>query len=103
MPNFFIEKNFVLVIDWKYIKKMYNINIYIYFFSLLFIGPISLINMVIGLLLSGFIISKFKPSPRPLLAWNVFVGICFVLGQISFIFLGCTDSGIHGMDLETMQ
>lgn len=59
--------------------------------------------MVLGFLLSGLIISKFKPGPRPLLAWNVIVGIGFVLGQISFIFLGCTNSGIRGVDLETTQ
>nr|XP_012137032.1 PREDICTED: solute carrier organic anion transporter family member 5A1-like [Megachile rotundata] len=66
-------------------------------------GPISLIGMVLGFLLSGMVISKFKPGPRPLLAWNVFVGICFVAGQIVFIFLGCSDIGIKGLDPETMQ
>ncbi|KAL6434267.1 hypothetical protein ACFW04_006001 [Cataglyphis niger] len=66
-------------------------------------GPVSLIGMVLGFLLSGLIISKFKPGPRPLLAWNVFVGICFVAGQVSFMFFGCSDAGIRGIDLETMQ
>lgn len=75
--------------------------IYIFLFS--FIGPISLIGMVLGFLLSGLIISKFKPGPRPLLAWNVLVGMCFVAGQVCFIFLGCTNSEIHGVNLETMQ
>lgn len=65
-------------------------------------GPISLVGMVLGFFLSGLIISKFKPGPRPLLAWNVLVGVCFVAGQISFIFLGCTDVGIEGVNLETM-
>lgn len=66
-------------------------------------GPISLVGMVLGFLLSGLIISKFKPGPRPLLAWNVFVGICFVAGQVLFIFLGCSDIGFEGLNLETMQ
>ncbi|OAD56261.1 Solute carrier organic anion transporter family member 4C1 [Eufriesea mexicana] len=66
-------------------------------------GPISLVGMILGFLLSGLVISKFKPSPRPLLAWNVFVGVCFVAGQILFIFLGCSDIGIEGLNLETMQ
>ncbi|XP_029661643.1 solute carrier organic anion transporter family member 74D isoform X1 [Formica exsecta] len=66
-------------------------------------GPISLVGMVLGFLLSGLVISKFKPGPRPLLAWNVFVGICFVAGQVSFTFFGCSDVGIRGVDLETMQ
>ncbi|XP_017789813.1 PREDICTED: solute carrier organic anion transporter family member 5A1-like [Habropoda laboriosa] len=66
-------------------------------------GPLSLVGMVLGFLLSGLIICKFQPGPRPLLAWNVFVGLCFVAGQILFIFLGCTDVSIQGLDLETMQ
>ncbi|XP_043258723.1 solute carrier organic anion transporter family member 74D [Colletes gigas] len=66
-------------------------------------GPISLVGMVLGFLFSGLTISKFKPGPRPLLAWNVFVGVCFVAGQILFIFLGCSDVGFKGLDLETMQ
>ncbi|XP_023287779.1 solute carrier organic anion transporter family member 5A1 [Orussus abietinus] len=66
-------------------------------------GPISLVGMVLGFLLSGAVISKFKPGPRPLLAWNVLVGFCFVAGQIFFIFLGCADPGISGLNLETEQ
>ncbi|XP_043494438.1 solute carrier organic anion transporter family member 74D isoform X2 [Polistes fuscatus] len=66
-------------------------------------GPLSLVGMVLGFLLSGLVISKFKPGPRPLLAWNVLVGVFFVAGQISFIFLGCSDVGIEGVDLKTMQ
>ncbi|XP_024880200.1 solute carrier organic anion transporter family member 4C1 [Temnothorax curvispinosus] len=66
-------------------------------------GPISLVGIVLGFLLSGLVISKFKPSPRPLLAWNVLVGIIFVVGQILYIFLGCTNSGIRGINLKTME
>ncbi|XP_071633694.1 solute carrier organic anion transporter family member 74D isoform X2 [Temnothorax longispinosus] len=66
-------------------------------------GPISLVGIVLGFLLSGLVISKFKPGPRPLLAWNVLVGIIFVVGQILYIFLGCTNSGIRGIDLKTME
>lgn len=66
-------------------------------------GPVSILGMVLGFLLSGLIISKFKPGPRPLLAWNVLVGMCFVLGQIVFIYLGCADTGIRGVDLKTLQ
>lgn len=66
-------------------------------------GPISLVGMVLGFLFSGMVISKFKPGPRPLLAWNVFVGVCFVAGQIHFIFLGCADVDVRGLDFDTMQ
>ncbi|XP_026672597.1 solute carrier organic anion transporter family member 5A1 isoform X2 [Ceratina calcarata] len=67
-------------------------------------GPVSLLGMISAFLISGVIISKFKPGPRPLLAWNVFVGICFVAGQLLFIFLGCSDDvGIKGLNIDTMQ
>lgn len=66
-------------------------------------GPISLVGMVLGFLFSGMVISRFKPGPRPLLAWNVFVGVCFVAGQILFIFLGCADVDVRGLDFDTMQ
>lgn len=67
-------------------------------------GPISLLGMISAFLVSGVIISKFKPGPRPLLAWNVLVGICFVAGQLLFLFLGCSDDvGIRGLNVETMQ
>ncbi|XP_066600830.1 solute carrier organic anion transporter family member 74D [Prorops nasuta] len=66
-------------------------------------GPVSLIGMVIGFLSSGYVISKFKPSPRPLLAWNVIVGLIFVLGQITYIFLGCEHAKMEGLNLEEME
>lgn len=66
-------------------------------------GPISLVGMVLGFLLSGVVIRKFKPGPRLLLGWNVLVGTCFVAGQVAFMFFGCTDAGIRGIDLQTMQ
>lgn len=66
-------------------------------------APVSLIGMILGFLLSGLVISKFKPGPRPLLGWNVIVGVLFIMGQVVFIFLGCKDPGIRGVDLVTMQ
>lgn len=54
-------------------------------------GPITLIGMVVGFLLSGLIISKKKPGPRKLLAWNVFVGIGYMVGQVIYLFLTCPD------------
>lgn len=85
----------------KYLEVQYNLSAA---GGTVIAGPVSLIGMILGFLLSGFVISKFKPGPRPLLGWNVIVGICYILGQISFIFFGCQDSvGIRGVDLQTMQ
>lgn len=54
-------------------------------------GPITLFGMVAGFFLSGLVISKKKPGPRPLLMWNVIVGVMYMVGQISYLFLTCPD------------
>lgn len=46
----------------------------------------------IGVLSSGFIISKYKPSARSMAAWNVIVGTLTVLGMLSYTMLGCADN-----------
>lgn len=47
--------------------------------------------MVSGFLISGYVISKKKPSPNKLLFWNVIVGLTYMLGQLSYLFLTCPD------------
>uniref|UniRef100_A0A1Q3FNY0 Solute carrier organic anion transporter family member n=1 Tax=Culex tarsalis TaxID=7177 RepID=A0A1Q3FNY0_CULTA len=54
-------------------------------------GPITLFGMVAGFLISGVVISKKKPSPKILLFWNVIVGIGYMMGQFSYLFLTCPD------------
>ncbi|KAG4073411.1 hypothetical protein HA402_007667 [Bradysia odoriphaga] len=57
-------------------------------------GPITIVGVVAGFLLSGYTISKYKPSPRKLFFWNVIVGIVYMAGQISYIFLSCDNNYI---------
>lgn len=54
-------------------------------------GPFMIVGVVTGLLLSGYIISKKKPSPSKLLFWNVIVGVIFMFGQVSYLFFTCPD------------
>ncbi|XP_052865245.1 solute carrier organic anion transporter family member 74D [Anopheles cruzii] len=54
-------------------------------------GPITLFGMVAGFLISGIVISKKKPSPKKLLFWNVIVGVGYMAGQFSYLFLTCPD------------
>ncbi|XP_030380437.1 solute carrier organic anion transporter family member 74D [Scaptodrosophila lebanonensis] len=56
------------------------------------VGPISILGMVVGLIGSGLVISKKKPSTSKVLLWNVFVGFIYILGQISYTFMYCPDS-----------
>lgn len=57
-------------------------------------GPLTLLGMIGGFLASGIIITKKKPSPSKILLWNVFVGVMFMLGEISYLFLTCPDGQI---------
>ncbi|KAK3908254.1 Solute carrier organic anion transporter family member 74D [Frankliniella fusca] len=59
-------------------------------------APISILAMMSGFLVSGFVISKFKPRPLYLLSWNVIVGSTYVLAELSFIFLGCPEVALQG-------
>lgn len=58
-------------------------------------GTVGLIFSAFGILLSGLVISKYKPSARYLAGWNVMVGAISVLGMISYAFLGCTAPNHH--------
>ena len=60
-------------------------------------GTVGLVFSAFGILISGLVISKYKPRARYLAAWNVIVGIISVLGIISYAFLGCPASDNHGV------
>ncbi|KAJ9590577.1 hypothetical protein L9F63_016346 [Diploptera punctata] len=59
-------------------------------------GSIGLVCSGMGVLASGIVISKFKPRPRYLAAWNVIVELCEVIGHFSYIFLNCAIDNLHG-------
>lgn len=52
-------------------------------------GTVGLIFSAIGVVLSGIVISRYKPRARILAAWNLFIGVVSVLGMISYMYLGC--------------
>lgn len=55
----------------------------------IFTGPITIFSMTFGFMLSGYVITKYKPPPRKLFFWNVIVGLCYVFGQLSYMHLTC--------------
>lgn len=59
--------------------------------SSLFTGTFALISSAAGILVAGFVITKFKPSARYLAFWNVIVGFLSVLSVLSFSFMGCDE------------
>lgn len=73
----------------KYIETQYRQSASA---SNLITGTAGLIFSAIGVLLSGLIISKFKPRARYLAGWNVMVGAISVAGIISYAYLGCIET-----------
>lgn len=71
----------------KYIETQYKQSASV---SSLITGTVGLVFSAFGILLSGLIISKYKPKARYLAAWNVMVGAVSVMGMISYAFLGCS-------------
>ncbi|XP_008217820.1 solute carrier organic anion transporter family member 74D [Nasonia vitripennis] len=70
----------------KYIETQYKQSASV---SSLITGTVGLVFSAFGILLSGLVISKYKPRARYLAGWNVMVGAISVLGMISYAFLGC--------------
>lgn len=60
--------------------------------SSLFTGTFALVASAVGILVAGFVITKFKPRARYLALWNVIVGLLSVLSIVSFSFMGCDES-----------
>lgn len=73
----------------KYIEIQYHQSASV---SSLVTGTVALTFSAVGVLLSGVVISKFKPRARYMAAWNVLVGALSVAGMIGYIFLGCPAS-----------
>nr|CAD7398590.1 unnamed protein product [Timema poppensis] len=63
-------------------------------------GGTRVFAMVIGFMLSGYLMGKYKPKPRVILGWNVFLGILHVGSDIFHIFLRCDDNGLYGLDMN---
>ncbi|XP_030560061.1 solute carrier organic anion transporter family member 74D-like [Drosophila novamexicana] len=55
-------------------------------------GSVALAFSAAGVLLSGYVISKYRPSARAMAAWNGIVDIFTVLGLLSYVLIGCDDS-----------
>lgn len=65
-------------------------------------GPLTLVGMVLGLLFSGWFISKYQPSPSKLFMWNVIVGMLPMVGQTAYLFLHC-ESSINALDAASLN
>jgi len=49
-----------------------------------------------GIILAGYIITKFKPSARKMALWNVFIGMISAACIVSYTLVGCHDNNMFG-------
>ncbi|KAJ9574436.1 hypothetical protein L9F63_025920, partial [Diploptera punctata] len=66
-------------------------------------GVASILSSVAGFLISGYLISKYKPRTSYVLGWNVIVGCVYITAEIIFIFLGCKHHDLQGVHSSTGQ
>lgn len=59
-------------------------------------GAIGILSSGLGIVASGLVISKFKPSPRKLAMWNFITEGLEVVGHLAYILLGCASDDLHG-------
>ncbi|XP_059613650.1 solute carrier organic anion transporter family member 3A1-like [Phlebotomus argentipes] len=57
--------------------------------SNLYTGSVAFAFTAIGILTSGFVVSRYKPSARKMAAWNCIVGAITTLGYLSYTQIGC--------------
>ncbi|KAL5284831.1 hypothetical protein ACFFRR_006883 [Megaselia abdita] len=52
-------------------------------------GTMGIVAAALGVLISGAVISKYKPRTRYMAAWNTIVGVISALGFVVYMFIGC--------------
>lgn len=58
----------------------------------MFTGIVGLVFSALGVLSSGIILSRFKPSARKIVFWNVLTTLCTCVIFFSYNFMGCAES-----------
>jgi len=64
--------------------------------SSIYAGTFSTGSKAIGLIISGYLIGRFKFSARTLSGWNVFLGVCYITLVLYFSMVGCPTSQMYG-------
>lgn len=61
-------------------------------------GLTGIMFMCTGLLLAGYLVSRFKFPAWKLQVWDVIIGILWVTLLVTFAFIGCNAKPIHGLE-----
>ncbi|KAJ8878589.1 hypothetical protein PR048_019170 [Dryococelus australis] len=78
----------------KYIEVQFRVSASI---SSLITGTVGLVFSALGILMSGIVITKFRPKARSLAIWNITVVFISTFGIASYAFIGCTNNDTYGL------
>ena len=70
-------------------------------FEIFFLGVSTVVSIILGFLISGFVISKFKPKESRLLLFNVFIACVYMSGELTFLFMGCNGDNNNDVQQQT--
>ncbi len=59
-------------------------------------GTVGTVSKAIGILSSGFLVARFRPSARFLSGYNFILGFAYFAFLMVFTFLGCPTSNVYG-------
>lgn len=60
-------------------------------------GAVTIVFAALGVLLSGGVLTKYKPRSKYLTGWNAVVSLLSTMGILSYIFIGCPDADASTM------
>lgn len=73
-----------------------------FFFFSLYTGLVGLIFSALGVLSSGIVLSRFRPSARKIVLWNVITTLCTCFIYFSYNWMGCAASD-RATEMTTLQ
>ncbi|XP_034102050.1 solute carrier organic anion transporter family member 74D-like [Drosophila albomicans] len=86
---YFFGYNVYWTFSQKYIEMQYRQSASV---ASMASGPVPLSFSAVGVVLSGYVIYKFKPGARAIVSWNVIVDFLTVAGILCYSLIGCKDS-----------
>lgn len=84
----------------KYIETIYHKSASA---SSFYTGTLGIVSSGFGILISGLLISKYKPSARTLTFLHFLGGVIVTFGVFSYAFLGCEETKISVTDFNDVN
>ena len=77
----------------KYLETQFRLTSYD---ASMYAAICGILVMGIGIVISGLVIFKWKPSARSVAAWIAITALCYSLGMVILMFVGCSMKDFAG-------